>query len=89
MEGRTHLFCPMGDDWYTANIQMDIENPVTIPDYIDVTRKLEEMDGGHLIIEDAALEVAQFIHGQTGTTCKVSIQVDDARHIPVIVEVEA
>ena len=87
MDGRTHLFCPMGDDWYTANIHIEIEGMETIPDYIDVTRFMEQMDGTSLIIEDACSMVHGFIVEQTHGDVTVSISVDDARHIPVTVTI--
>ena len=89
MRGRTHLWCPLGNDWYTANVTVYVENPVTIPDYVDVTRRLEEMDGEKLIIEDAAQAIAGFVRGQVGPSARVTvtIDVDDARHLPVSVEV--
>lgn len=89
MRGRTHLWCPLGNDWYTANVTMEVDGPGTIPDYIDVTRKLEEMDGAHFIIEDAAHDLAVFVRGQVGPGARVvvTIDVDDARHVPVTVEV--
>lgn len=85
LDGRTHLFCPLGDDWYTANIHIEVSDPQTIPDYIDVTRFLEEMDGKSLIIEDVCKEVYVYMLGQTRGTIAVSVQVDDARHLPVTV----
>lgn len=89
MMGRTHLYCPMGDDWYTLVVEMVAEEPETIPDYIDVTKRLEEMDGESLIIEDAAHALAEFLRGQVGDAAKVEVtaSVDDARHVPVVVTV--
>lgn len=89
MCGRTHLYCPMGDDWYTLNVEMVAEGPETIPDYIDVTKRLEEMDGDSLIIEDAAHILAGFVRQQVGRASKVEVTatVDDARHVPVVVTV--
>lgn len=90
MRGTTHLYCPLGDDWYTASATVEVTNPATIPDYIDVTKEFEAMDGESLIIEDAAQRLARFVRGQVGAaTVLVRVDVLDARHIPVSVEVTA
>lgn len=90
MRGKTHLYCPLGDDWYTAEVTAEVEGPDNIPDYIDVTRELEAMDGERLIIEDAAQRFARFVRGQVGGgIVSVRIDVSDARHVPVTVEVSA
>lgn len=90
MHGTTHLYCPLGDDWYTASATIEVTGPDAIPDYIDVTKEFEAMDGERLIIEDAAQRLARFIRWQVGSgAVLVRIDVTDARHIPVSVEVTA
>lgn len=89
MFGTTHLYCPLGDDFYTANTTITVSNPSKIPDYCDVTKFFESIDGKELIIEDACRQVVDFIKGQTGNAqaVTVTIEVDDARHLPVSVTI--
>lgn len=89
MVGTTHLYCPLGDDFYTANTTITVSNPSTIPDYCDVTKFFESIDGEKLIIEDACRRMVDFIKGQTGNAqaVTVTIKVNDARHLPVSVTI--
>lgn len=89
MMGTTHLYCPLGSDWYTANVTATVSEPKTIPDYCDVTAYLESLDGEKLIIEDACKAIYDFIRSQVGEALcvTVTIDVDDARHLPVSVTV--
>lgn len=89
MHGTLHLWCPMGSDWYTADVTITALSPETIPDYIDVTKYLDELDGQSLIIEDAAQKVAEYTLSQVGDAyVAVTLDVEDAHHLPVSVTVE-
>lgn len=89
MNGTTHLFCPLGNDFYTANTTITVSEPKMIPDYCDVTKFFEEIDGKSLIIEDVCKKVLKFVKKQTknATSITVTIEVDDARHLPVSVTI--
>lgn len=90
MTGKTHCFCPMGDDYYTAEVRIYVFQPKTIPDYCDVTAYLEELDGKNLIIEDLCKKVFRFISKQVGKKhgITVEVKVDDARHLPASVTID-
>ena len=89
MVGTTHLYCPLGNDFYTANTTITVSNPSKIPDYCDITKFFESIDGKELIIEDACRQIVDFIKGQTGNAqaVTITIEVDDARHLPVSVTI--
>lgn len=89
MYGTTHLFCPLGNDFYTANVTITVSEPKMIPDYCDVTKFFESIDGKNLIIEDACRKTMKFIRKQTrvASSITVTIDVNDARHLPVSVTI--
>lgn len=89
MYGKTHLYCPLGNDFYTANVTIIVDEPRMIPDYCDVTKFFEDIDGESLIIEDACKKVLKFVKKQTkkAVSITVNIDVDDARHVPVSVTI--
>jgi hypothetical protein len=89
MYGITHLFCPLGNDFYTANTTIKVNEPKMIPDYCDVTKFFGDIDGKSLIIEDACKKVLEFVKEQTkeALSITVTIDVDDARHLPVSVTI--
>lgn len=91
MYGTTHLFCPLGNDFYTANTTIKVSKPKMIPDYCDVTKFFEDIDGKSLIVEDACKKVLNFVKKQTkeALSITVTIDVDDARHLPVSVTLAA
>lgn len=85
MHGTTHLFCPLGNDFYTADTIITVDKPKMIPDYCDITEFFKNIDGKSLIIEDACKKILKFIKKQTkdAESITVTINVDDAQHLPV------
>lgn len=87
--GRARMFCPMGNAWYTGDFAITLQNPSSIPDYLDVDKFINELDGNECIIEDAVASVYDFMVEQVGggKVC-VSCAVADAGHAAVTVERE-
>ena len=77
----------MGNDWYTANIEVEIMPDQLIPDYCDVdafvTRKIS---GKELIIEQVVYELYQYFEKEYNpASLKVSVKTDNAAHSAVVV----
>ncbi len=84
---KTKNYCPIGKDWYTSNIQVQIVPDKTIPDYIDLDKFVaEQISQKEMIIENVI--DALYSHISTEYAPKsltVEIKVDDATHSEVIV----
>lgn len=87
MDCRVKCFCPMGDDWYSANVSIEVKAPKTIPDYCDVETFLRrKVDGKPYILEDVCARVHRFVKKQTHGKVRVRVSSSDAVHPPVLVE---
>lgn len=87
MTGNVIAFCPMGDDWYNAEVNIHVNEPKTIPDYCDITDYLQTLNGQDLILEDVCQHVFDFVTEQTGGNVIVDVFTDTANHIPVKVTI--
>ena len=86
--GRVRAFCPMGNAWYSADIEIEVSGPQTIPDYMDVDAHVHSLDGKSLIIEDLATSVFDFMKAQTSGHVRVTASSDDGVHLAVKVTKE-
>lgn len=81
-------FCPLGQDFYSAVVEVTIIEPKTIPDYLDTDRFVDSLSGKELIIEDLANEIAQrFKEDTDAEIVTVEAYVSNAKHSPVTVTV--
>lgn len=81
-----HNYCPMGKDLYTNNISVVMKPNKTIPDYIDIDKSINELEGKSLIIEDVVSNIYNMlINEYEPIYVKVSSYVEDAVHLPVTV----
>lgn len=87
---KTHNLCPIGDDWYTCNINIDITPGKLIPDYIEVDKFIfDNIEKKEYIIENVVAEIFKYIaENYKPKHIKVTASVEDAIHSPVIVEKE-
>lgn len=84
-----HNFCPLGEDWYTNNIVVQMVPGDLLPDYIDIDAMFDEIDTKHLIIEEVVAQVFDYLKSTYEPKyMKVTSYVDDAVHLPVTVEKE-
>lgn len=83
MHGRVRAYCTMGDGYFSADVTMHVENPVEIPDYIEVDKKIAAYDGSHLILEELAFGIASDIVEMTSGLVTVTLCCVDALHGPV------
>jgi len=79
-------FCPLGNDWYTNQLEVTFTPSDIIPDYCDVDDFTRSLGGKALIIEDVVNAVYEYIVSNYNPVnlCVVS-KVNDAKHMPVIV----
>ena len=87
MHGRVRCFCPMGNDWYSADVSIRVSEPRLIPDYCNVDSFLASLDGTERIIEDVCADVHGYIKAQTRGNVTVSVKSGDAVHLPVEVTI--
>ena len=84
---KTRNYCPIGKDWYTSNIQAQIEPDNIIPDYIDLDKFVaEQINQKEMIIEDVVNALYNHISAEyKPKSLTVTIHVDDAAHSEVVV----
>ncbi len=85
---RAKCFCPIGQDWYTNQFKVEIAPGKVIPDYCELDRFVKkEIDGRHMIIEEAVAKLYNHIKEQySPASLKVLSTVNDAAHSTVTVE---
>lgn len=85
MTGKAHCFCPLGNDWYDAEVKVLLTPTDTIMDYCDVDTFFESLNGGELIIEDVVNRTFNYFSAYKPEQLRVTANVDNARHLPVSV----
>ena len=79
-------FCPLGNDWYTNHVEVNMIPDETIPDYCDVDDFLRGLAGKSLIIEDVVDAIYSYLcTNYKPKSVRVQSSVDDAKHLPVTV----
>lgn len=59
---KAYCYCPLGDDWYTNELEIYIGVGDLFPDYCDIEKYLNgEIRGKSLIIEDVIAKVYEYI----------------------------
>ncbi len=89
MNPSAHVFCPLGQAWYTLNLNIEMLPDGVIPDYVEVQQWINEnLDGKTLSIEDAICNCANYFKTEyTPKQINIDAVVNDAAHFPVIVSV--
>lgn len=80
-------FCPMGDDFYTAKIQVQII-PTQLFDFIQADKQIKALSGKSLIIEALVDAVFEIFEEYAPQHLKVTVQADSNAHFPVKVTKE-
>lgn len=83
-----HNLCPIGKDLYTNNLDIKIIPGNTIPDYIEVEKSLDELEGKQMVIEDVVNQVLEKLKQYEPKKVNVVSSVSDAIHLEVNVEAE-
>lgn len=79
------LFCPLGDDYYTANIQIKFAPNDYYMDYIDLDVFLAEMSGMKLTIEEAVDMIYKELQRYRPLRTNVTIEAFSNTHLNVTV----
>ncbi len=88
MKPKAICFCPLGNDWYTNEFEVEFVPDKTFPDYCDVEKFLNTVIRGEtLIIEDAVSIFYNYLKAEYDPlTLKVTAYVNDVTsHSPVVV----
>lgn len=81
--GKVRCFCPMGQDWYDADVEVCFYPTDTIMDYCDVDKFFEGMNNAERIIEDVVAETFAYFEAYRPELLSVEATVKNATHLPV------
>lgn len=87
-ERQVQAYCPMGEDYYTANIHVVMEPDNEIMDYCETDKFIKDLGGKSLIIEDLVNAVYDNVKQYKPKHLKVSAKAESNVHFPVIVTKE-
>lgn len=80
------VFCPLGNDFYTATVSVSLTPGEVMLDYLDIESYFKELQGSHLIIEDLVAEVyTKFETDFEPKKLTVQVYAENATHFPVTV----
>ena len=88
MKPKAICFCPLGDDWYTNEFEVEFIPNESFPDYCDIEEFLnEQVRGKALIIENAVSIFYDYLKNEyEPSALKVTAYVNDVTsHSPVVV----
>lgn len=87
-EQKVQAYCPMGGDFYTADVRVVMVPDKEIMDYCETDKFIKSLGGKSLIIEDLVNEVFENIKQYKPKYLKVSASAESNVHFPVIVTKE-
>lgn len=80
------LFCPLGNDYYTATIKVELTPNKFLMDYLDEEEYFKKLQGSKLIIEDLTEQVYNHLYNEYKPSyLKVEVSACNATHFPVVV----
>ena len=80
---RISLYCPIGKDYYTADIHIKFIPDKYYMDYIDLDVFINELSGKHLTIEDACNEIYNELQKYKPSKTSVTIEAFSNTHLNV------
>lgn len=81
---RISVYCPIGKDYYTADVLIQINPGKVIPDYCELTNYLNNLSGLSLIIEELVNKIYKHIMSKYNPhTAKVSVKAYSNTHLNV------
>ena len=84
-EKRISLFCPLGNDYYTADIYITFIPQNYYMDYIDLDKFLNNMGGMKLTIEEAIDMIYKELQRYKPLQTNVTIEAFSNTHLNVVV----
>jgi len=84
---RVRCYCPLGNDWYTCDCDIELHPNNFLPDYCEVDSWIEtNIDGKSFIVEEiVSLLYKYFNDNYQPKDCAIYCTVNDAKHSSVIV----
>lgn len=80
------MFCPLGNDYYTATVYVEFKPKKLMMDYLDMEQYFKDIQGEPLIIEDLTAQVYNKIDEMiTPEKLTVTVHAENATHFPVSV----
>lgn len=84
------VFCPLGNEYYTAHINVEFVPDKVMMDYLDEEAYFKKLSGGRLIIEDLVADVYnRYENLYKAKYVKVTVFAENAAHFPVKVYKES
>lgn len=83
---QVNSFCPMGNDWYDADVTVKFTPGDVIMDYCDIDKFFAAISGGELIIEDMVAQTFDHFMTYEPKGLVVEAFVSNATHLPVNVK---
>lgn len=82
---RISLYCPLGEDYYTADVYIEFLPDAFYMDYIDLDAFLNRMSGLSLTIEDAVKDIYDELQRYMPKKAAVTIEAFSNTHLQVTV----
>ena len=82
---RISLYCPIGKDYYTADVKIKFLPNAFYMDYIDLDRFINNMGGSNLTIEEAIEKIYNELQRYMPKKVSVTIEAFSNTHLHVIV----
>ena len=80
------MYCPLGEEHYTAKVIVEICPKEWLMDYLDVERFFKQTQGLSLIIEDLVDKVYNYLYEQCEPRyLSVTVEASNAAHFPVTI----
>lgn len=80
---RINLYCPIGKDYYTADVTIKFVPDKYYMDYIDLDQYLNRLSGLSLTIEEAAKDIYEELQLYAPVQTKVTIEAFSNTHLHV------
>lgn len=82
------VYCPLGHDWYSAEVAACVIPGRLLADFIDVDSKVSALNNRSMIIEDLAASIRDVLLESFGDCgIEVSVAAKTESHMPVTVVV--
>lgn len=79
-------FCPLGNDYYTAQITIELQPNELLFDFIDLTNYLDKLNGEAFIVEALCQEVFEYLDCKIKPAhLSVTVEASSNKHLPVAV----
>lgn len=82
---RISLYCPIGKDYYTADVKMKFLPNAFYMDYMDLDQFINNMGGSNLTIEEAIEQIYNELQRYMPKKVSVTIEAFSNTHLHVIV----